>query len=120
MVVDEQSRYALTQRLAEVLGHEEAIVLMEHLPPAGWSEMATKTDLAHLGDQLRAEMAVLRADLRAEIAELRTEMADLRTEFGRSFAEFQHEFHADRRAAQRQMIFVLVVALVSLVVNLAG
>ena len=120
MVVDEQSRYALTQRLAEVLGHEEAIVLMEHLPPAGWSEMATKTDLAHLGDQLRAEMAVLRSDLRTEMADLHRGWPTCAPSSGAPSPEFQHEFHADRRAAQRQMIFVLVVALVSLVVNLAG
>ncbi|MEO6628488.1 MAG: hypothetical protein ABIP03_07940 [Aquihabitans sp.] len=37
-----------------------------------------------------------------------------------SFTDFRNEIHADRRAAPRQLIFVLVVALVSMVVAVSG
>ena len=44
--------------------------------------LATKSDLAGLGVQLRAEIAELRAELRTEIAELRSELrqSELRLE----------------------------------------
>jgi cell division FtsZ-interacting protein ZapD len=60
MTIDERSRHRLYLRLEEVLGQEEATVLMEHLPPVGWAEVATKRDLDTLGTTLRLEF---RADL---------------------------------------------------------
>jgi hypothetical protein len=45
MAITEQDRHRMYQRLEEVLGHEEASTLMEHLPPVGWADVATKRDL---------------------------------------------------------------------------
>ena len=44
MVLDERSRHQLYLRLEAVLGPEAATTLMEHLPPTGWAEVATKRD----------------------------------------------------------------------------
>ncbi|QGG94337.1 hypothetical protein [Actinomarinicola tropica] len=102
MAITEKSRHELYRRLEEILGPDEATTLMEHLPPVGWADVATKDDLRSLesrldaridvldaridvlGSELRTEMAILGSELRTEMAtlgsELRTEMANLSTE----------------------------------------
>ena len=57
MVVDDRSRHELYRRLEEVLGMEAATTLIEHLPPAGWAEVATKHDLAQLEERLELRFA---------------------------------------------------------------
>ena len=52
MVVDERSRHELYRRLEDVLGPEAATTLIEHLPPVGWADVATKHDLASLEERV--------------------------------------------------------------------
>lgn len=67
MVIDESSRHAMFTRLQEVLGNEHARVLMEHLPPIGWADVATKRDLDHLEARVKAELlAAFRAEMNAQ------------------------------------------------------
>ena len=54
--VDERGRHQLHRKLEEAIGREEADILMAHLPPATYGDLATKDDLARLADQLRAEI----------------------------------------------------------------
>jgi hypothetical protein len=72
MAMDERSRYALHQKLEQLLGTDEAGTLMEHLPPVGWGDLATKQDLS-------SEVGGLRRDLKASetyvIGTLRSEIA---------------------------------------------
>ena len=60
MVVDDRSRHELYRRLEEVLGVEAATTLIEHLPPVGWADVATKHDLAAL--EQRIELRFVRID----------------------------------------------------------
>ncbi len=62
MAIDERTRHQLFLRLEEVLGDEDANTLMEHLPPVGWADVATKSDLTDLER---------RVDLRFELSEER-------------------------------------------------
>lgn len=54
MAVSEESRHKLYGRLDEVLGSDEATTLIEHLPPVGWADVATKRDLEQLKYELVA------------------------------------------------------------------
>ena len=60
MAVDERSRHALHTKLQKVLGEEEAVTMMELVPPVGWGEVATKRDL----DDLRSDFRDLKSDFR--------------------------------------------------------
>ena len=93
MTITDADRHRLYDVLVATLGEQEAAILMEHLPPVGWADVATKTDLEHLRaatkadidglrvqfDGLRAEMnsgfVATRAAMDAQAALLRAEMA---------------------------------------------
>lgn len=86
MAITDGSRHQLHLSLDHALGEENAAVLMEHLPPVGWADVATRRDLDHVQFMMKKDLDLLRSDLRAEMAELgaelRTEMTELRTELG--------------------------------------
>ena len=50
MAIDERARHELYLRLEEHLGPAAATPLMEHLPPTGWADVATKRDGVFTGD----------------------------------------------------------------------
>jgi hypothetical protein len=66
-LVDERARHELFQQLERTLGEEAAATLMEHLPPTGWGDVATRRDIDVLRADLRGEMSALRADFRGEL-----------------------------------------------------
>ena len=77
MAIDERARHQLYLRLEEHLGADAATTLMEHLPPTGWSEVATKRDLDQLRAATRSDLDQLADRLRAEIrAELHQALSE--------------------------------------------
>ena len=66
MSLNERARHHLYLRLEEHLGAEAAETLMEHLPPTGWADVATKRDLDQFAERLRAEWS---AELHKGLAE---------------------------------------------------
>jgi glutathione S-transferase len=103
VAISEESRHHLYQRLEQVLGPAEATVLMEHLPPVGWADVATKRDLDVLEERLeqRMDRGFDRIDgkfslvdahfigVRAEIATVQADFQGLRDDFKELRADFR-------------------------------
>lgn len=68
MTFSQSDRYDLQQHLQTVLGEKMGNILMEHLPPSGWSDVARARDI----DMIRQEMRNLevRTDARLDMIDL--------------------------------------------------
>ena len=118
MAIDERSRHDLFTRLEEILGHDHATILMEHLPPVGWADVATKHDLDQLEGRIDARFDVMetRTDSRFEQLEARLVGRIDAVEAGMGVMEHRllATFRAELNAQTRVMIFSLVAAMVSM------
>jgi hypothetical protein len=63
MSITEASRFQLRTAIGQILSEEAADTLMELLPPVGWADIATKTDLQHLRDELKADIQALQLSI---------------------------------------------------------
>jgi hypothetical protein len=109
MSIDEHHRHQLHSRLTDLRGPDEADTLMEHLPPVGWADVATKQDLAHTEALLRQDLAHTEALMREGLAhtealvqeglahtesllraELRAEVSSLDANLGHQFDKQNH------------------------------
>lgn len=123
MEIDERTRHALHLRLDEVLGREEAATMMAHLPPTGWSDVATRHDLDMLRTELRGEIAELRgefAQLRGDFGELRGEFGELRGETQGSLAEFRGEMQVALAEVTRKLVTAMITTTLTGMVIVAG
>ena len=72
MALDERARHELFARLEAVLGPREAATLMEHLPPVGWADVATKRDLDEHRTAVSRDLEHVRVEI---VAQVRADMA---------------------------------------------
>jgi hypothetical protein len=72
MAISEASRHEMHVKLEEVLGAQVANTVMEHLPPVGWADVATKRDLdanqVLMKRDLEAQNVLMKRDLAAQTA----------------------------------------------------
>ena len=67
MAVTEPSRHHMVEVLVERLGEEAAMTLVEHLPPVGWADVATRHDVEALRRELLGELHTGLADVRSVV-----------------------------------------------------
>jgi len=138
MAIDERTRHDLYLRLEASLGPEAADTLMEHLPPVGWADVATKHDLdahavmtkqdldahalatKHDLDALRHDLDALRLDFHA----LRRDFDELAAGIRRDLDTLEHKltaaFRGELNAAIVGQTRTLMFTVVSITVANAG
>lgn len=83
----EQNKRRLHARLCEVIGTEEADILMEQLPPITWTEFATKRDLDELRIATKHDIEFSAIATRTELEQVITKT---RTDLEQSIIEVKH------------------------------
>ncbi|MGH9269248.1 MAG: hypothetical protein ACRD0D_13875 [Acidimicrobiales bacterium] len=95
MAIDERSRHELHLQLEQVLGPEAATTLMEHLPPVGWADVATKRDLDQLRAATKGDLDQLRAATKGDLDQLRAEVGQLRIDTKKDFGQLRADTKKD-------------------------
>jgi hypothetical protein len=128
MAISEIERNHLHNRLSEVLGQEDAAVLMSHLPPSGWSDVVRTSDLAALEARMDLRFAAadhrfdaLEARIDAKLAGVDTKLAGFDTKLAgvdTKLAELRAELH--RQTSIHIGATVTVVGLFTAIGHLVG
>jgi hypothetical protein len=92
VAISEERRHEMYRKFEEVLGAVVASTVMEHLPPVGWADVATKHDLAARGDLFRRDLDAQSAAIRAEMA---AGFASVRSELREGLAQVRLELRGD-------------------------
>ena len=108
MAVGEGQRRAMHAGLVDKLGQEVADVLVDHLPPVGWADVATKADLQHLGEMLNLKFDRELAEMRVEFAQLRGEFAQCRGELGGQIEGLRSELYQGLARQTRTLMITMV------------
>ena len=119
MTITDADRHRLYDALVATLGEQEAAILMEHLPPVGWADVATKTDLEHLRAEMNSGFRAAQATMDTRTETLRAEMA---VGFARSdtqIATLQASMEA-KFAGQLRWIIGTIIASYAVMVAIAG
>jgi hypothetical protein len=103
MAITEEARHRMYQRLEELLGRDEAATLMEHLPPIGWADVATKRDL----DRLEA---ATKSDIESLAVSTKREIEGLGVNTKRDLENLGNVLRVEFLREQRNLIFAMLAA----------
>ena len=102
MAITDESRHELYKRLEDMMGRGDATTLMEHLPPVGWADVATRQDLAHLCEIMDYRFQAIEHRFQAMDARLDGRFAVIEARFAAVDARFglmvtRGELHSELR-----------------------
>ena len=118
MALPHAQRTSMFNTLAQVMGQDDAETLMQHLPPSGWDNVATKEDLraglaetnaamatgfAEIKEVVTAglaQAAVERAEIKAQAA---VERAEIKTQAATEWAEIKTQGAVERAEIAKAM-----------------
>ena len=93
MALTHAQRTSMYNTLAEVMGQDDAETLMQHLPPSGWDNVATREDLRAGFAETNAAIAAGLAQAATERAEgfsqVATELAEIKVQVATELAEIK-------------------------------
>ena len=72
MSIRESDRTELHLKLKDLLGNNMAEVLMEHLPPSGWGDVARKSDIDQLSILMDAKFQAIETSMDARLGTIET------------------------------------------------
>ncbi|MFM8626396.1 MAG: hypothetical protein ACKOCC_05535 [Actinomycetota bacterium] len=118
MPITDKQRFDLHAALRRVLGEELGDVMIEHLPPVGWVDVALSRDIVAVrGDILSVRRDVI--DLKSDVRVLKSDMCTLRTDMDTFRAEIRGELHRELSGI-RSSIRVLTGAMITIAVAMLG
>jgi hypothetical protein len=111
MAITEQDRHLIYQRLEEVIGSEAAGKLMEHLPPTGWGDVATKRDLDHLSELNGAEFRRVDEKIDGLAGRLDEKIDGVAARLEAKFDNLERTFEARLQQQTTRLVAILVPAI---------
>lgn len=102
MTISEADRHLMYLALERALGKEGADTLMSHLPPVGWADVATRSDLDHTRDMVTARIEMLEIRTEARFDQVDSRFREMDGRFEQIDAQFGH---IDRRFAEMDAKF---------------
>ena len=107
MITTEAERFQMHEALIDAHGKEVAAIIMEHLPPTGWGDVARRSDVAGLQVLTKKDIDMLRISMGGEMqelrAEMRGEMQELRAEMRGEMQELRAEMRGEMQALRLEM-----------------
>ena len=74
MTITEAERFQMHEALSTAHGKEVAAIIMEHLPPTGWGDVARRSDVADLRVLTTKDLEMVRIALTSDMQALRGDM----------------------------------------------